>query len=313
MRILVTGISGFVGQHLARTLLARGHEVAGTCLDECALPGTEGHVELYRLDLGAERSRIDDDLHAAMAAFRPERIVHLAGLAHVGRSWTETAAYERVNVEGTQAVLDTAVDVPVLFTSSAEVYGTVPEDEQPIVETRPPAPVSPYGSTKAAGERLVLAGGGVVARPFNFIGPGQAPSFALPTFARQLAAIEAGQQPAVLAVGNLEARRDFVHVGDGGEALALLVERGEPGAIYNVARGQAISIREALDLLLAAAGFQVEIAVDERYLRPSDTPLLCGSAEPLRRLGWTPRRSTSEAIADLWQWSREQVAAGALR
>ena len=313
MRILVTGISGFVGQHLARALFARGHEVAGTCLDECALPGTEGRVELYRLDLAAERGRIDEELRAAMAAFRPERIVHLAGLAHVGRSWAQPADYERVNVAGTQAVLDAAVGVPVLFTSSAEVYGAVPEDEQPIVETRAPAPVSPYGRTKAAGERLVLARGGVVARPFNFIGAGQAPSFALPTFARQLAAIEAGQQPAVLAVGNLEARRDFVHVKDGAEALALLVERGAPGAVYNVARGQAISIREALDVLLDAAGFAVEITVDERFLRPSDTPLLCGSAEPLRRLGWTPRRTTAEAIADLWQWSREQVAAEVVR
>jgi GDP-4-dehydro-6-deoxy-D-mannose reductase len=314
MRILVTGISGFVGQHLARTLLARGHEVAGTCLDECVVPaGTEGRMELFQLDLASERGRIEDDLRAAMAAFRPQRIVHLAGLAHVGRSWTETAAYERVNVEGTQAVLDAAAGVPVLFTSSAEVYGPVPEDEQPIAETRAPAPMSPYGSTKAAGERLVLGRGGVVARPFNFIGPGQAPSFALPTFARQLAAIEAGQQPPTLAVGNLEARRDFVHVADGAEALALLAERGEPGAVYNVARGQAISIREALDLLLATAGVEVEIAVDERFLRPSDTPVLAGSAEPLRRLGWTPRRSTAEAIADLWRWSREQVAAEALR
>ncbi|HEV8240749.1 MAG TPA: GDP-mannose 4,6-dehydratase [Thermoanaerobaculia bacterium] len=313
MRVLVTGISGFVGQHLARALVARGHEVAGTCLDECVpIPGTD-RIELYQLDLAAERARIDEELRAAMAAFRPQRIVHLAGLAHVGRSWTETAAYERVNVEGTQAVLDAAVNVPVLFTSSAEVYGAVPEAEQPIVETREPAPASPYGHTKAAGERLVLARGGVVARPFNLIGPGQAPSFALPTFARQLAAIEAGRQPAVLAVGNLEARRDFVHVADGAEALTLLAERGEPGAVYNVARGEAISIREALDLLLAASGVEVEIAVDERFLRPSDTPLLRGSAEPLRRLGWAPRRTTAEAIADLWQWSREQVAAEALR
>jgi len=314
MRILVTGISGFVGQHLARALLLRGHEVAGTCLDECLpISGTEGKIELYQLDLASERERIDDDLRVAMAAFRPERNVHLAGLAHVGRSWTETAAYERVNVEGTQAVLDAAVDVPVLFTSSAEVYGPVPEGEQPIVESRAPAPASPYGQTKVAGERLVLGRGGVVARPFNLIGPGQAPSFALPTFARQLAAIAAGRQPAVLAVGNLEARRDFVHVADGADALALLAERGRAGAVYNVARGEAISIREALDLLLAASGVAVEIAVDERYLRPSDTPLLSGSAEPLRALGWTPRRSVAEAIADLWQWSREQVAVEAVR
>src|SRR4029079_12625949 len=123
-----------------------------------------------------------------------------------------------------------------------------------IVESRAPAPASPYGQTKVAGERLGIGGGGGRARRFSWLVAGQAPSFALPTFARQLAAIEAGRQPAVLAVGNLEARRVLVHVQDGAEALALLAERGEPGAIYNVARGAAISIRQALDLLLAAAG-----------------------------------------------------------
>src|ERR1044072_2535997 len=234
MRILVAGVSGLAGQHPARTLLRRGHEVAGTCLDELVVPaGTEGRTELYRLDLAADRNRIDDDLRAAMAAFRPQRIVPLAARARGGRGWQETAAYERVNVEGTQAVLDAAGDVPVLFTSSAEVYGPVPEEEQPIAETRPPAPASPYGRTKAEGERLgggwAAGRGGVVAAPLNFIAAGQARSFALPTFARQLAAIEAGQQPPTLAVGNLDARRAFVPVPDGAEALALLAERGEAG------------------------------------------------------------------------------------
>ncbi|HXT51674.1 MAG TPA: NAD-dependent epimerase/dehydratase family protein, partial [Thermoanaerobaculia bacterium] len=90
MRVLVTGISGFVGQHLARTLLARGHEVAGTFLEEgFELPRD---VALFRLDLGGERAQVEAELRGAVEAFRPQRIVHLAGLAHVGRSWTETAA-----------------------------------------------------------------------------------------------------------------------------------------------------------------------------------------------------------------------------
>ncbi len=319
MRVLVTGISGFVGQHLARALLARGHEVAGTYLEEgFALPGMPaGRVALFHLDLRAERARVDADLAAAVAAARPERIVHLAGLAHVGKSWQDIPGYYQVNVLGTEAVLDAVAraeaGAPVLLASSAEVYGVVPEGEQPIAESRPAAPVSPYALTKAAAERLVLARGGIVVRQFNFIGPGQTAHFALPTFARQLAAIEAGRQPPQLAVGNLEARRDFVHVGDGAEALVQLVELGEPGGVYNVARGQAASIREALDLLLAAAGIEVETVLDERYLRQADIALLSGSAEPLRRLGWSPQRSTADAVADLWQWTREQVAAEVAR
>ena len=310
MRVLVTGVSGFVGQHLARALLARGHEVSGTHLDETfEVPG----VESVFVDLGAGGAAVAGALRDAVTRFHPQRIVHLAGLAHVGKSWQEIPAYFRINVLGTEAVLDAAQGAPVLLASSAEVYGVVPEGEQPIAEDRPAAPVSPYALTKAAAERLVLGRGGTVVRPFNMTGPGQSPRFALPAFARQLAGIEAGRQPPVLAVGNLEARRDFVHVADGAEAMALLVEAGAPGGVYNVASGRASSIREALDLLLAAAGIEVEIVLDEKYLRPADIALLSGSAEPLRRLGWSPRRSTADAVADLWQWTREQVAAEVAR
>jgi GDP-4-dehydro-6-deoxy-D-mannose reductase len=308
MRVLVTGVSGFVGQHLARALRARGHEVGGTYLDET---GDLDGVELHPLDLAGPAETVEAGLRSALAAFRPERIVHLAGLAHVGKSWQAMPSYFHVNLLGTEAVLAAAGRVPVVFASSAEVYGAVPEAEQPLAETRQPAPVSPYALTKAAAERLVLARRGVVVRPFNLIGPGQSRHFALPTFAHQLAAIEAAQQAPLLAVGNLEARRDFVHVGDGVEAMALLVESGEAGGIYNIASGEARSIREALDVLLGVAGLDVEITVDDRYLRPADIPLLRGSAEPLRRLGWTPRRGLEQAVAELWRWSRQRVAAEA--
>jgi GDP-4-dehydro-6-deoxy-D-mannose reductase len=304
MRVFVTGVSGFVGQHLARALLARGHEVGGSYLDETfELPG----VELHRLDLDGEPASAAAALRAATASFRPQRIVHLAGLAHVGKSWQAMPAYYRVNLLGTEAVLAAAAGGPLLFASSAEVYGVVPEPEQPVGEERQPAPVSPYALTKAAAERLVLGAGGTVVRPFNLIGAGQSRHFALPTFARQLAAIEAGQQPPVLAVGNLEARRDFVHVTDGVEAMALLVEQGAPGAIYNIASGRSCSIREALDQLLAVSGQAVETALDERFLRPADIPLLCGTAEPLRRLGWQPRRTLEAALQELWQRSRAEL------
>ncbi|HEV8629691.1 MAG TPA: NAD-dependent epimerase/dehydratase family protein [Thermoanaerobaculia bacterium] len=310
MRVFVTGVSGFVGQHLARELRQRGHAVGGTFLDEtCDLP----EVELHSLDLAAPRAEVAAALRTAIAGFAPERVVHLAGLAHVGSSWQAMPLYYRVNLLGTEEVLAAAGGAPVLFASSAEVYGPVPEEEQPIGEQREPAPVSPYALTKAAAERLVLARGGTVVRPFNMTGPGQSPRFALPAFAHQLAEIAAGRQLPVLAVGNLEARRDFVHVADGAAALALLVERGEAGGVYNVATGNASSIREALDLLLATSGVKVEIAGDERFLRPADIPLLRGSAEPLRRLGWAPRRTLANAVAELWQWSRERVAAEAAR
>lgn len=308
MRVFVTGVSGFVGQHLARALLARGHEVGGSYLDETfELPG----VELHPLDLAADAGTVAAALRTALQSFHPECIVHLAGLAHVGKSWQAMPAYYRVNLLGTEAVLRAAAEVPVVFASSAEVYGAVPEAEQPVGEERLPAPVSPYALTKAAAERLVLALRGRVVRPFNLIGPGQGSHFALPAFARQLAAIEAGRQPPVLAVGNLEARRDFVHVADGAEAIALVVEEPDLGGTYNIASGRSCSIRQALDLLIGITGLRVETALDERYLRPADIPLLCGTAGPLRRLSWLPQRTLEAALQELWERSRsEAVEAG---
>ena len=141
-------------------------------------------------------------------------IVHLAGLSHVGESWKRPGDYLRVNFEGTLNLLSAARGRRLIFASSAEVYGAVPAAEQPLVEDRPLAPRSPYAMTKACAERMVLDRGGIVVRSFNAIGSGQAPTFALPSFAAQLAAIRRGESEPVLRVGDLSPRRDFVHVLD---------------------------------------------------------------------------------------------------
>jgi|SRR5215213_359572 len=295
MHYLVTGISGFVGPRLARHLLERGDRVSGTYLiDHPAFPEMED-VELYEVDLqdaaGVERVVRD-------AA--PDAIVHLAGLSHVGESWERMPDYFRVNVLGTDNLLAAAAGRPLVIASSAEVYGLVPEEEQPIAEERVVDPRTPYALTKAASERLALLRGAVVARAFNLVGAGQAIKFALPTFAAQLAAIARGKHEPVLRVGNLSARRDFVHVDDGAEAFRLLIEKGERGGTYNIASGQAFSIGEVLERLKAVSGVEATIEVDPERIRPVDLPLLLGDASPLRSLGWEPRRTLDDALADLW-------------
>ncbi|HMB52814.1 MAG TPA: GDP-mannose 4,6-dehydratase [Thermoanaerobaculia bacterium] len=305
MHLFITGISGFVGGRLAGWLAERGERASGIYVAGRPAPPSADCWEVDLLDRPA--------LAAAIGRAAPDAVLHLGALSHVGSSWERMGDYFRVNVLGTENLLEAAAAAHgaprVVFASSAEVYGAVGEDELPIAETRLPAPASPYALTKAAAERLALARGGVVVRSFNLVGAGQAASFALPSFARQLAAIERGDSEPVLRVGNLSARRDFVHVADALAAYRLLAEKGEPGEVYNLASGEAVSIRGALDRLMAISGVEAEIEVDEARLRPVDVPVLAGDSTRLRSLGWQPEHDLDDALAELWREARDEKAA----
>jgi len=296
MRVFITGIGGFVGSRLARHLLERGDRVSGTFIGPA--PSLAG-VELHEVDLLDREA-----LTRAIGELDPDAIVNLAGLSSIGGSWKPAAMpnYFWVNLVGTENLLAAAAGRKVIIASSADVYGEVPAAEQPISEDRPVSPRSPYALTKAASERLAFASGhAVVARSFNMIGPGQAPEFVLPSFALQLAAIARGEAEPVLRVGNLTARRDFVHVDDGAEAYRLLAEKGEPGGVYNIATGQASSIEEILHRLMAISGVEARIEIDQEKFRKADFPLLTGDASRLQELGWERSRTLDDAVRDLWR------------
>lgn len=292
MRALITGAGGFVGTRLAAYLLSQAVRVSGTWFEEHKeVPG----VELFEADL------LDlPALERVVRATSPDVIVNLAGLSHVGESWRRMPDYFRVNVLGTENLLTAAAGRRVVIASSAEVYGAVPEEEQPIAEERRLDPRTPYALTKAAAERIALQRGAVVVRSFNLVGPGQSESFALPAFASQLAAIARGEREPVLRVGNLSTRRDFVHVDDGAAAYLLIALHARPGEVYNIASGQAHGLREALDLLMEIAGVSARVESDPGRMRPVDMPLLLGDASRLRALGWKPTRDLAAALADLW-------------
>lgn len=292
MHVLITGVAGFVGTRLARHLLAQGDRVSGTYLD--AQPALEG-VDLYQADI-----RDRESIERAVRAADPDAVVNLAGLSHVGDSWKAELLpdYFWVNVVGTENVVAAAGDRPVVIVSSADVYGTVPLDRQPIREDRPPAPQTPYGLTKAAAERL--AGRAVIVRSFNLIGPGQAPTFSLSQWARGLAKIQRAEA-SFLEVGDLSTHRDFVHVDDGAAAYRLLAAKGSPGTVYNIASGRAVKMREALRLLMEIAGVKAEVREGVFPSRPYDIPYLSGDAGRLRDLGWEPRRTLDDALRDLWE------------
>lgn len=301
LRVLITGATGFIGRRLVEHVALQGHVVAAMAND--AAPAPAG-VEKLCVDV-RDRAAVS----AAVAAFAPRRIVHLAALSHVGESWRRIPETFAINVLGAEHVLEASPrGADLIFMSSAEVYGLVPDEEQPIVEERAAAPRTPYALSKAAAERLMLRAGATVIRSFNLIGSGQAPIFALPDFARQLAEIAALRRKPVLAVGNLTARRDFLHVDDAVEALTLLLESPAPGEVLNLASGRDLSIAEMLTRLIEISGIAVELEEDPARLRPVDVPRLCGETSRLRSRGWSARRSVDAALEDLWREAKSAAA-----
>lgn len=301
MRALVTGAAGFVGCHLARALLAAGHEVVGTLQPGHPEPqGLEG-MRWVEMEITSSPSIAD-----ALEQARPERVYHLAGQASVGESLRDPLSTWEVNATGTLRLAEAIRGgARLLFVSSAEVYGVVPEGEQPIPEACPLHPTNPYAASKAAAEMAVLEAAhahgthAVIARSFNHTGPGQDTRFALAAFARQLAAIAAGAAEPVLRVGNLQARRDYLDVRDVARAYVTLLERGASGGVYNVAAGEPHTMAELVEMMIEISGTGARVEVDPARVRPIDVPLLSGDPSLLRELGWAPEVPLRKTLADL--------------
>jgi GDP-4-dehydro-6-deoxy-D-mannose reductase len=298
MKVLVTGADGFVGAHVCLALEARGDVVF-------AAGGPGGKNGLEITDKAAVSERIEH--------FRPDAVVHLAAVSSVARSHSQPSRTVAVNVLGTTNVLEAVHErVPkarLLLIGSGEEYGRLAEGV-PATETHPLAPVSPYAASKVAAEVLArqafeTQGTAVVmVRPFNHLGPGQAPSFVVPSFAQQLVRVERKQVPPVVSVGDLTPVRDFSHVLDVVDAYLLLLDRGMPGEVYNVCSGEGWSIRRVLDELQRLAGTHAEIRVDPERVRPTEIPWLVGNAGKVERLGWKRRRSVTQALQEVLEERR---------
>ncbi len=310
MRALVTGAGGFVGPYLVRRLREAGHEAvaAGGMRDP--------QDDLLPIELADSAS-----LNAAFDLAEPNVVFHLAAQAFVPRALEAPAETYETNAMGTARMLAalrdwrerTGSNARFLFVSSAEVYGRQ-GGAAPIDESALPNPDNPYAASKAAAEAIVLGEAqsfgvdAVIARAFNHIGPGQNGRFVVPSFAAQLAHIARGAEP-ILRVGNLQARRDFLDVRDVVDAYVALAEHGERGQAYNVCSGAATSIREILGELIRIAHVPVEVREDPSLLRPSDTPLLYGSNEKLRRATrWSPQIPLRRSLQDIYSAAKMSAA-----
>lgn len=317
MRVLITGASGFVGQHLAAHLrqVQPRAVVHGTALS----PRETVSLALdksWPVDLKDEaRAR------RLLADCRPDAIYHLAAQAFVPRSfenpWETLENNIRSQLNIIQACLTLDIRPRILIVSSAEIYGAVAPHQLPMTEDMAMRPNSPYSVSKAAQDMLGLQFylshqlPIMRARPFNHIGPGQNIRFVAPAFAMQIAKIEAKRQKPFISIGNLQARRDFTDVRDIARAYHLIIEKGRPGQAYNVASGRARSIRYLLDALLGLSDIRIETRVDPARLRPVDAPEIRGDASKLRRdTGWRPARTFESALKDVLSDCRRRISKG---
>ncbi len=318
MRVLITGFTGFVGSHLADHLLERG---------DCEIHG------LYRWRSRMENvNHLLDRVHLiegdiadaaatrrALEISRPDWVFHLAAQSFVPTSWTSPNETLDVNVRGQINLFEAArqlkMNPRIQIACSSEEYGLVHADELPIREENPLRPLSPYAVSKVTQDVLAYQYhqsygiDTVRTRGFNHTGPRRGHVFVCSNFAHQVASIEAGLQDAVIRVGNLDAQRDFTDVRDMVRGYVLALEKGEPGGCYNICQGKAYRIREVLDLLLDMARLEVSVEEDPERMRPSDVPVLLGSAERFReRTGWEPRIPFEQTLRDLLDYWRDRLA-----
>jgi GDP-4-dehydro-6-deoxy-D-mannose reductase len=313
-RVLVTGVTGFAGSHLVDYMLERGDcEIVGIQRWRSRTENIEHFVSkitLLECDLRDASSTRD-----TLERVRPDWIFHLAAQSFVPTSWTAPTESLTTNIIGQvnlfEAVRKLGMKCRIQLACSSEEYGMVQADELPIKETNPLRPLSPYAVSKVAQDLLGYQYwmswklDCVRTRGFNHEGPRRGPVFVASDFAKQIADIEKGRKPPVIAVGNLEARRDFSDVRDMVRAYWLALEKCEPGEVYNICSGSAWTIRKVLDALLTMTQVKIEVKQDPTRLRPSDVPVLLGdNSKFVKVTGWKPVIPFEQTLRDMLEYWR---------
>jgi GDP-4-dehydro-6-deoxy-D-mannose reductase len=318
MRVLITGITGFAGSHLADYLLANHPDVKVFGLVRWRsrmenILHIQDKIELHEADLKDGAS-----LRNCLADIKPDRIFHLAAQSFVPTSWKCPAETFAINAIGQinlfEALLSLKLSPKIQVAGSSEEYGQVYPNEIPMKETNPLRPLSPYAVSKVAQDLLAyqyFKSYGlrtVRTRGFNHTGPRRGEVFVTSSFAKQIAEIEKKKKEPVIRVGNLEAKRDFSDVRDIARAYWLCLDKGEEGEVYNIGSGIAHSMKEILDDLLSFSRVKVKIEVDPKRLRPSDVPVLLSDSTKFVQLsGWKPEIPLKQTLTDLLNFWRERV------
>ena len=317
MRVLITGITGFVGSHLVEfALQQRDTEVFGIERWRSKTDNIDhlnGRMQMFECDM-----RDASSVRNVIASVKPDRVFHLAAQSFVPMSWTAPSETMVTNAIGQinllEAIRECRIPARIHIAGSSEEYGLVHEHELPIKETNPTRPLSPYAVSKVTQDLLGYQYAQsyqmhiVRTRAFNHTGPRRGEVFASSTFAKQIASIEAGLQEPVIRVGNLDARRDFSDVRDIVRGYWLALERGEPGEVYNLCSGKDYAIRQMLEMLLGMTSQRVTIQQDPQRARPSDVPVLRGDGTKFfQQTGWRTEIPFTKTLEDLLNYWRAKV------
>lgn len=313
--ILITGITGFTGSHLAELYLGQADvQVHGT--------------RKWRSDIDNVKHIADDiiwhecditDSHSVESVIKtvkPDIIHHLAAISYVPASWAYPQRTMEVNLIGSinlfEAVKEHSPKTIVQIASSSETYG-IP-DKLPITEDMVLKPCSPYGVSKAAMDmtaRQHFQSYGcniIITRAFNHCGPRRGSEFVCSTFAKQIAKIEKGINEPIIKVGNLKALRDFTDVRDICIAYRLAIDKCNPGEPYNISSDKSVTIQSVLDLLLQMSDVKIIVEQDPARMRPSDLYKLEGDSTKFRKAtGWQPKIAFAQSLEDLLNYWRERV------
>lgn len=318
-RVLITGITGMVGSHLAEYILENHpeYEVHGLVRWRSPMENIQNIRSRVQLHQGELR-----DLHSLVSLLRrvrPERIYHLAAQSYVTTSFEAPADTLHTNVIGTTNLLDavrlTDIDPLIHICSSSEVYGQVTSDEVPIREDNPLRPASPYAVSKVGEDMIALQYflsykmRTIRTRMFTHTGPRRGDVFAESAFAKQIAEIEANLRPNPMLVGNLDSVRTFLDVRDAVQAYWILLERGKPGEVYNIGGARTLTVGEMLEMLKNLSRCPIEHRQSEQLLRPSDVTLQIPCIDKFRReTGWQPAIPLEQTLTDLLNYQRQRLS-----
>jgi GDP-4-dehydro-6-deoxy-D-mannose reductase len=297
-KLLVTGASGFVGRYVAEA-------VHGGRFGQCTMVAPPAGWDIR--DAGA--------VDRFVAEAKPDCVLHMAAQSFVPQSFADPRGTLEINFFGTlnllMALRASGFSGRMIYVSSGDIYGRVPEAELPVDEQRWPEPRSPYATSKVAAEQLCLqwhrteALDVMVARPFNHVGPGQDPRFVLPALARQVVAIADGKQPAVIDAGDIDSTRDFTDVRDVVAAYAAILEHGIAGSTYVIGSGKETRVRDLLEAMCRLENINPEIRQNPAKLRASEQRRMVADASRLRRdTGWEPGISLDTALLGILKDAR---------